>query len=118
MQVNGSGSASKSFKETLPVTLFLYCRLLQAEELAAAHDALTELLDRLQSDSPCRDILDALPARPARPGLSQRLKNFGRSLMYGSEKEDDAPTSGCLLNEPTLQVSPEPRTPRSGRFSP
>lgn len=82
---------------------------LKGEELSSAHEALSELLAKLQADSLCKEVLllEVSPTKSARPCLSQRLKNFGRSLMYRTEREDEdlnLAASGCLLNEPTLQV--------------
>jgi len=76
----------------------------QGEELSAAHESLSELLAKLKTEPPCKEILETLPLKTVTPCLSERLKSFGRSLMNRTEKEDEVVLTGCLLNEPTLQV--------------
>lgn len=83
--------------------------LAQGAELSTTHVILTELLSRLRSEYPGDEVIEVAPVKQPGIGLAEKLRNFGRTLISRPEKEvqveavEDDLTSGCFLNDPTLQ---------------
>jgi hypothetical protein len=83
----------------------------QGAELSMAHVILSELLTLLKREYPrSADVIEETPA-VKKSGFTDKIKSLGRSLISRPEKEaeridadDDDLMTGCLLNDPTLQV--------------
>ena len=84
--------------------------------MSTAHVILSELLTLLKSEYPnSAEVIEEVPSsvvkRSSGFGLADKIKNIGRAFIGKPEKEtiendqDDDIISGCLLNDPTLQVN-------------
>ena len=78
-----------------------------------AHVILSELLTLLKREYPksADVIVDDTPSSVKKSGFTDKIKSLGRSLISRPEREservdtdDDDLMTGCLLNDPTLQV--------------